>query len=88
MTDPPPVENERGPLASPKPWVALVLLVAVVVFVVQNREPTEIRLLLVSVTSPLWVTLTAAVVVGGVIGWLLRPSGSTRTGRAAARKGR
>ncbi|MEU0491341.1 LapA family protein [Nocardiopsis changdeensis] len=85
MTDPTTVENGRGPLASPKLWVALVLLVGVVVFIVQNREPTEIRLLLVSVTSPLWVTLTAAVVVGGLIGWLLRPSGSTRTGRAARR---
>lgn len=83
MTEPTPVENERGPLASPKLWVALVLLVAVVVFIVQNREPTEIRLLLVSVTSPLWMTLTGAVVVGGIIGWLLRPSGSTRTGRAS-----
>ncbi|MGW9349725.1 Protein of unknown function [Nocardiopsis flavescens] len=83
MTEPTAVEDKRGPLASPKLWVALVLLVGVIVFIVQNREPTDINLLLITVTAPLWATLTAAVVAGGAIGWLLRPSGSTRTGRAS-----
>ncbi|MFL1382048.1 MULTISPECIES: DUF1049 domain-containing protein [unclassified Nocardiopsis] len=85
MTEPTTVEEKRGPLASPKLWVALVLLVGVIVFIVQNRDVTEINLLLITVTAPLWTTLTAAVVVGGVIGWLLRPSGSTRTGRVGRR---
>ncbi|GAA1468000.1 LapA family protein [Nocardiopsis exhalans] len=58
----------------PRVWVGLALLVAAVVFVAQNRDATEIQLLFISLTAPLWGTLTASVCVGLVIGLLLRPS--------------
>ncbi|WP_017595937.1 lipopolysaccharide assembly protein LapA domain-containing protein [Nocardiopsis potens] len=58
----------------PRAWVALALLAVVVVFVLQNRDPTQIQVLLISVAAPLWATLAAAVAAGMVIGWLLRPS--------------
>ncbi|MEV2275859.1 DUF1049 domain-containing protein [Nocardiopsis sp. NPDC049922] len=55
-------------------WVGLVILIGVIVFVVQNRQSTEIHMLLVSVVAPLWVTLTGAVVAGLLVGLLLVPS--------------
>ncbi|MFW5417782.1 LapA family protein [Nocardiopsis sp. CNT-189] len=58
----------------PRTWVALALLAVVAVFVLQNRDPTQIQVLLISVVAPLWATLVAAVAAGLVIGWLLRPS--------------
>ncbi|GAA1102501.1 LapA family protein [Nocardiopsis metallicus] len=58
----------------PRVWVALGLLVVAVVFVTQNRDVTEIQLLFISLTAPLWGTLAVSVCVGLAIGLLLRPS--------------
>ncbi|WP_017624821.1 hypothetical protein [Nocardiopsis chromatogenes] len=70
-------EEGRSVLQSvpPRVWVALALLVLAVLFVLQNRDTTQIQVLFVSVAAPLWATLTGAVVVGVVVGFLLRPSG-------------
>ncbi|WP_017536985.1 LapA family protein [Nocardiopsis halophila] len=59
----------------PRVWVGLVLLVVALLFVFQNRDTTQIQVLLISVVAPLWATLAGAVVVGAVIGFLLRPTG-------------
>lgn len=68
----------------PRVWVALALLVVAALFVAQNRDSTEIQILLVSLTAPLWATLTLAVAIGMAAGLLLRPS--ERKGRRASKK--
>ncbi|GHC71771.1 hypothetical protein GCM10007079_04480 [Nocardiopsis terrae] len=69
----------------PRVWVALVLVVITIVFMVQNRDSTEIQVLFFSLVAPLWATLAVAVGVGVLIGLLLRPSERRR--RKAARRG-
>ncbi|MCD2194746.1 LapA family protein [Actinomycetospora endophytica] len=54
-------------------WVlGVILAVIAVVFILENRQPVEIRLLIPVVTMPLWAALTAMVVIGLLIGFLLR----------------
>lgn len=62
----------RNPLVAvpARIWIALVLLVLAVVFVLQNRRDTRIEALFVSIISPLWVTLLGSVAVGILIGVL------------------
>jgi uncharacterized integral membrane protein len=45
-------------------WLSVLLLVLAVVFVAQNRQPVRIDLLATTVTTPLWVALTAMLAVG------------------------
>ncbi|MFV2196868.1 LapA family protein [Nocardiopsis sp. LOL_012] len=65
-------------------WVALILLILAVIFVAQNRDAVQIQVLVVSLSAPLWATLGGAVLVGLVIGLLLRPS--ARKQRKAAQR--
>lgn len=51
--------------------VALVLLILAVVFVVENRDLTEIRLLIPVVLMPLWAALTITLVIGLLVGFTL-----------------
>jgi uncharacterized integral membrane protein len=51
--------------------VALVLLAVAVVFILENRQLTEIRLLLPVVLMPLWAALTGTLLIGLVVGVLL-----------------
>ena len=53
-------------------WLAILLAVLAAVFIGQNRSPVSVDFLWVTVTSPLWLLLTAIIVVGVVIGLLLR----------------
>jgi uncharacterized integral membrane protein len=53
-------------------WVvALVLLAVAVVFILENRQLTEIRLLIPVVLMPLWAALTGTLLIGLVVGVLL-----------------
>lgn len=54
-------------------WVvgALIAVIAVI-FIVENRDPAAIRLLIPLVVMPQWAALTVAVVLGIAIGYLLR----------------
>ena len=53
-------------------WVvALVLLALAVVFILENRQLTEIRLLVPVVLMPLWAALTGTLLVGLVVGVLV-----------------
>ena len=53
-------------------WVvAGALLVIALVFILENRQLTEIRLLIPVVFMPLWAALTGTLLVGIVIGVLL-----------------
>ena len=53
-------------------WLPILLAILAAVFVGQNRSPVSVDFLWVTVTSPLWLLLTAMIVVGVVIGLLLR----------------
>ncbi|WP_449060644.1 DUF1049 domain-containing protein [Planomonospora algeriensis] len=42
-----------------------------VVFILQNRQDTAIRLFTLVVTAPLWITLVACTAIGMLIGALI-----------------
>lgn len=54
-----------------KHWVPLVLVIAAIIFITQNRDDVGITLLWIDVTAPLWVVLTI-LFVGGFLAGLFR----------------
>lgn len=52
-------------------WAAIVLVALAAVFIGQNRDRQEVRLLWITVGSPMWLLLAAMLVVGIVVGLLL-----------------
>jgi uncharacterized integral membrane protein len=52
-------------------WAALILVVLAAVFFGQNRDRQAVRLLWITVESPMWLLLSAMLVVGIVVGLLL-----------------
>ncbi|MFF3573654.1 hypothetical protein [Nocardia jiangxiensis] len=53
-------------------WVAIVLTVLAVVFIIENRHRVEIELLAVTIRSPMWLVLLVMFVVGWLAGILFR----------------
>ncbi|GLZ47852.1 hypothetical protein Acsp06_40370 [Actinomycetospora sp. NBRC 106375] len=54
-------------------WVLpVVLLVLAVIFVLENRDLVSIRLLIPLVVMPQWAALTITLVIGVIVGLLLR----------------
>jgi uncharacterized integral membrane protein len=53
-------------------FVGVLLAVIALVFVVENRQPASIRLLIPLVIMPQWAALTIALILGIAIGYLLR----------------
>lgn len=64
------VQKSRRRIA-PRLVVVAVLAVLALVFIVQNSQPTQIRLLVPLVTMPLWTALASMLVVGFAIGYAL-----------------
>ncbi|MDM7854605.1 LapA family protein [Cellulomonas alba] len=58
--------------------VGIVLLAAVLVLVLQNTKETTFELFWMSVSAPLWILVVASLVLGFLIGWLLRSRRSKR----------
>lgn len=54
-------------------WLALLLIVLTIAFVVQNRERASISLFFLSISPPLWVVLTILFLVGWVVGAYVTP---------------
>lgn len=52
-------------------WAALILVVLAAIFIGQNRDRQAVRLLWITVESPMWLLLSAMLVVGIVVGLLL-----------------
>ncbi|NMO91755.1 LapA family protein [Actinomycetospora sp. TBRC 11914] len=52
--------------------IGVVLAVLAIVFIVENTAPTAIRLLIPVVTMPLWTALALMLVIGFVVGALVR----------------
>ncbi|NKY87323.1 hypothetical protein [Nocardia veterana] len=57
---------------SPTQWVALVLAVLAVIFVVQNHHRVDINILALTIRSPMWLVLLIMFLVGWVAGLLTR----------------
>jgi uncharacterized integral membrane protein len=49
--------------------VSAVILVALVVFVIQNMGPTPVEFLFISESLPLWLVVVVSVALGVVLGW-------------------
>lgn len=70
--------EKTAPGSSTTPWwrgrwvLPVLLLVLAVVFVLENRDPVSIRLLVPVVVMPQWAALTITLVIGVVIGLLVR----------------
>jgi uncharacterized integral membrane protein len=64
-------KSGRSGSFTPRRVVALVLLVLAVVFVVENRDLTEIRLLIPVVLMPLWAALVITLIIGLVVGLIV-----------------
>ncbi|MFH8798897.1 DUF1049 domain-containing protein [Streptomyces sp. NPDC017936] len=60
--------GRRGPELTPGRIAVLVLAALALIFIFENRGPTEIRLLVPVVTLPLWVALLATALIGAVCG--------------------
>ena len=60
----------RGRL-TPRRLLALVLILIVAGFILQNREEVSLRILLFTISSPLWAVSASLVVLGMLLGWLL-----------------
>ncbi|WP_024800592.1 hypothetical protein [Nocardia sp. BMG51109] len=53
-------------------WLAIVLTVLAVVFIVENRNRVDIEFLLITIRSPMWLILLVMFVVGWLAGMLAR----------------
>ena len=51
--------------------VSVLLVILAVIFIAQNREPTEVAFLTASAVMPLWSVLTGVAVLGLVVGYLV-----------------
>ena len=59
--------------------LALVLVALVAGFILQNREEVTLRVLLFTVSAPLWSASLSLLVVGILIGWLLTGRGKGKS---------
>lgn len=53
-------------------WIAIALVALTAVFIGQNRDRQQVRVLWITVESPVWLLLTAMLVIGVIVGLLLR----------------
>jgi uncharacterized integral membrane protein len=53
-------------------WAPIALIALAAIFIGQNRERQQVHLLWLTVESPMWLLLAAMLVVGVIIGLLLR----------------
>lgn len=52
-------------------WAAIALVALAAVFIGQNRDRQAVRLLWITVESPMWLLLSAMLVVGVIVGLLV-----------------
>ena len=52
-------------------WAAIALTTLAVVFIAQNRDHQSVHLLWITVESPMWLLLSAMLIVGVAVGLLL-----------------
>ena len=71
MADRDPTKTRRQQERSWKLWAALVALLVLVIFVVQNSQEVTVDFLFTTTTTPLIFALLLAGVLGALVGWLL-----------------
>ena len=52
-------------------WLAIILVVLSAIFIAQNRTRERVHVLWITVEYPMWLLLTAMLVIGIVVGLLL-----------------
>lgn len=76
MADEPLVEKEKESTGLVTVISAAVIAVALIAFIGQNRDDTEVSWLFIDGTWPLWLVIVIAAVLGAVLsevlGWLIR----------------
>jgi len=55
-----------------RPIVALVVLVAALVLILQNAQQQRVDVFWMTVTMPLWILLATTFLLGGVAGWMVK----------------
>ncbi|WP_456694796.1 lipopolysaccharide assembly protein LapA domain-containing protein [Aeromicrobium sp. P5_D10] len=70
MTTPTP---DRAPLLTVvrERWIAIVLVILTVAFILQNRNRVDINLFWMHVSMPLWLVLFLITAIGVAIGYLV-----------------
>lgn len=53
-------------------WVALILVALAAIFIAQNRDRANIHILWITVAAPMWSIFAGLLVVGIMVGLLLR----------------
>ena len=53
-------------------WVALILVALAAIFIAQNRDRANIHILWITVAAPMWSIFAGLLVVGILVGLLLR----------------
>lgn len=69
MSDPSPAPGFWAKV-KPHQWIAGILVVLAILFVIQNRGPVSVDLFWISVGSPLWLILIIMFGVGWLSGYL------------------
>jgi uncharacterized integral membrane protein len=56
---------------TPRQIIAIVLVVAALIFVFQNRAETRILFINATFQAPLWTVLLIMLIIGFIVGWFL-----------------
>jgi uncharacterized integral membrane protein len=67
-----PVRDTAHHRLAPRLVTGVVLGALAIVFVIENRQQIDVRLLVPVVTMPLWTALAALLLIGVLVGLLLR----------------
>lgn len=58
--------------ANPRVWLAVVIVVVAIAFILQNRDSTQVTVMSLHLVSPLWITLTVVFLAGLATGLLVQ----------------
>ncbi|HSI79950.1 MAG TPA: LapA family protein [Solirubrobacterales bacterium] len=69
MAQPPQAEGRSKAGRGPRFWIAVVAVIVLAIFVIQNSQRVEVDFLFTTTETPLVFALLIAGVLGAVIGW-------------------
>lgn len=69
--DPPTREDRHGFRTNPRQIVGGVIAVALLAFILGNRQEVRIEFFFAEVRLPLWIVLAATTLLGAAVGFLL-----------------
>ena len=62
-------------------WVAILVVILAIIFILQNQQSSTIRLLVVNVEAAQWLVFAIIFMGGGLTGWVLARRRAKRRGR-------